>query len=69
MATRSRTIHYTSLRTPLGRAAQRRRASTVPGVRARRILLASTLLVGSAVATPADVPRPALSICEKRFIA
>ena len=62
-----RTMHHTSLTTTVGRAALRRRAFPVPGVRARRILLAGTLLVGSAVATPADVQPPALSISEKSF--
>lgn len=67
MAARCRTIHDTSHTTPVGRAAQRRRAFTISGVHARRMLLAGTLLVGSAVATPADVQPPAASISEKSF--
>src|SRR5277367_1622877 len=67
MAARCRTIHDTSHTTPVGRAAQRRRAFTISGVHARRMLLAGTLLVGSAVATPADVQLPAASISEKSF--
>src|SRR5271168_3142728 len=67
MAARCRTIHDTSHTTPVGRAAQRRRAFTISGVHARRMLLAGTLLVGSAVATPADVRPPAASISEKSF--
>jgi hypothetical protein len=67
MTTYRRSIPHTSFKTRVGRAAQLRRPCTVPGVRARRILLAATLLAGSAVATPADVQPPALSISEKSF--
>ena len=67
MATHRRTIDHTSFMTPVGCAAQRRRPFTVPEVRARRILLAATLLAGSAVAAPAVSQPPALSISEKSF--
>ena len=67
MATHCRTIDHTSFTTPVGRAAQWRRPCTVPRVCARRMLLAATLLTGSAVATPAGSQAPALSISEKSF--
>jgi hypothetical protein len=60
------TIHHTSFTTPVGRAAQWR-PWAVPRVCARRMLLAATLLAGSAVATPAGAQPPALSISEKSF--
>src|SRR5271155_5235797 len=62
-----RAILHTSFKTRVGRAAQLRRPCTVAGVRARRILLAATLLARSAVATAADFQPPALSISEKSF--
>jgi hypothetical protein len=67
MTTYCRTILHTRFKTQVGRAAQLRRPCTVAGVRARRILLATTLLTGSAVATSAELQPPALSITERSF--
>jgi hypothetical protein len=67
MITYCGTILHTSLKIRVGRAAQLRRAFTVPRVRARRRLLAAILLAGSAAATPADFQPPALSISDKSF--
>jgi len=67
MTTYCRTILRTHFKTRVARAAQLRRPCTVPGVCVRCILLAATLLTGSAVTTAADSRSPALSISEKSF--
>jgi hypothetical protein len=66
MTTHCRTSHHMRL-TSIRRDAQRRPAFTVSAARARRILLAGSLLFGTTVATPAHVQPLALSISEKSF--